>query len=92
LELLKTREISLFSFYEYTDEDNFNTQYIIANNGTSGVLLPEYKTLDYFWMIKGYSPALMMRELLSKLNKVEAIIACLAIDVDTLKSKQNLIF
>ena len=92
LELQKSREMSLFSFYEYTDEENFNTQCIIANSGTSGMLLPEYKTLDYFWMIKGNFSGLMMRELIAKLGKIETIIACITIDVNTLKSKQNLIF
>lgn len=92
VELVKMREISLFSFYEYEDEENFNSHYIIANSGTSGALLPEHRNLDYFWMVKGNFTKRDMSELLEKLSKVEAIITCMAIDVATLKSKQNLIF
>ncbi len=92
VELLKSHEISLFSFYEHEDEENFNIQYIISNTGTSGNLLPEYRNLDYFWMIKGNFTKQNMHDLLDKLAKVESIIACLEIDVSGLKSKQNLIF
>ncbi|MES1223463.1 MAG: IPExxxVDY family protein [Bacteroidota bacterium] len=92
VELVKSHEISLFSFYEHEDEENFNMQYIIANNGTSGMLLPEHRNLDYFWMIKGNFTKQNMRDLLEKLSKVEAVITCLEMDVATLKSKQNLIF
>lgn len=92
VELVKLREISLFSFYEYEDEENFNSHYIIANSGTSGALLPEHRNLDYFWMVKGNFTAHNMKELLDKLSKIDAIITCLVIDVATLKSKQNLIF
>ena len=80
------------SFYEQEDEENFNTHYIISNSGTSGALLPEHRNLDYFWMIKGHFTKQNMLELLDRLSKVEAVIACMAIDVGTLKSKQNLIF
>lgn len=92
VELVKMREISLFSFYEFEEEENFNFHYIIGNSGTSGLLLPEHKNLDYFWMIKGMFSKANMRELLAKLSTVEAVITCLEIDVASLKSKQNLIF
>jgi hypothetical protein len=92
VELIKSFELSLFSFYEFEDEENFNKQYIIANNGSSGFLLPEHRNLDYFWMVKGNFTKQNMRELLEKLSNVDAVITCLEIDVNLLKSKQNLIF
>lgn len=92
VELIKTHELSHFSFYEYEDEENFNKQYIISNTGTSGNLLPEYRNLDYFWMVKGNFTKQNMRDLLEGLSKIEVVIACLELDVSSLKSKQNLLF
>ncbi len=92
VELIKIREISFFSFYEFEEEENFNSHYIIGNSGTSGLLLPEHKNLDYFWMIKGMFSKSDLRELLAKLSALESVITCLEIDVASLKSKQNLIF
>ncbi len=92
VELVKQHEMSHFSIFEFEDEENFNSHFIIANNGTSGQLLPEHKNLDYFWMIKGFISKSDCKEILEKLHKVDSIITCLEIDVNNLKSKQNLIF
>lgn len=92
VELIKQHEISLFSIFEFEDEDNFTTHFIISNNGSSGMLLPEHKNLDYFWMIKGFFSKADCKELMQKLSAVDAVITSLLIDVPALKSKQNLIF
>jgi len=92
VELIKSHEVSFFSFYEFEDEENFATHYILANNGSSGFLLPEHKNLDYFWMIKGSITSKNKNDLLKKLSSIDSIITCVEIDVSNLKSKQNLIF
>ena len=92
VELMKSHEISFFSFYEYAMEENFNVQYILSNSGSSGMLLPEHRNLDFFWMIKGAFSKLNMRDHLQKISQLDVVITCMEINVGSLKSKQNLIF
>jgi hypothetical protein len=59
---------------------------------TKALLIPEMMRTDFFIMLKG---AIFDEELLqieARLNQVEDILMCSAINVQALKSKKNLIF
>ena len=81
-----------YSLYEYIDEDNFMDYYLISNRSSKGVLIPEHKTIDYFLLLKGATNDDITDDMIQKISTLQIVLTAYKIDVDTLKSKQNLIF
>jgi hypothetical protein len=55
-------------------------------------LLPEFKKVDFFLKIDNSSEAINFSEIQQKLNTIESIAAIYAVDINKIKSKNNLIF
>ncbi|MBL4939979.1 MAG: IPExxxVDY family protein [Lutibacter sp.] len=55
-------------------------------------LIPEKKNVDFFLKIAGCNQQNLMITLVNKLNKINQIMTSYAIDTNSLKSKNNLIF
>ena len=55
-------------------------------------LIPEYKQMNYFYIIKGEVTDALLKEKIKKIKKLDAVQTAIFIDVKTLKSKHNLIF
>jgi len=83
---------SLHSFYEYEDEENYISFYTIANQGTNTYLIPEQKNTDYFILIKGPFSKKETGAFISKIRGINNVIMAFEIDVNELKSKNNLVF
>jgi hypothetical protein len=88
---LKT-SIGKFSFYEFIDEENYSEYYLIANRSSKGFLLPEQKNTDFLFMIKGAAYDSVIDDISEKISSSEIVLTSYNIDVDSLKSKQNLLF
>lgn len=80
------------SIFQCFIEENFCTYYIIANKGTSGILIPELKTTDYFLMIKGPVQSDGLEEITTQVKSINKVQAVFTVKVDDLKSKYNLLF
>ena len=59
---------------------------------SQGHLVPELKNFDYIVYIQGFEDSFLPEMLLKQLRELEEIIYIQAIDVQGLKSKENLIF
>ncbi|AMC11441.1 hypothetical protein Lupro_09265 [Lutibacter profundi] len=98
-----------FPLFEFNDENNFMSYYLINNKyiqvvktkneglfegdySTISYLIPEKKKIDYFLKIKGCNQSNFVKKLVDKLNNINQIITAYAIDPNTLKSKNHLIF
>jgi len=55
-------------------------------------LVPEYKHLNFFFIVKGDIDTNRVGELVAEIKQLEMVLTAIAIDVTTLKSKHNLIF
>ncbi len=55
-------------------------------------LIPEYKNMNYFFIIKGEVNADEVEETIRKIKEIDIVQTAVNIDVSQLKSKQNLIF
>ena len=69
----------------------------LFSNETSEVsttihLLPEFKKVDFFLKIDNSEEAVDFSEIQQKLNLIDSIAAVYAVDINKLKSKNNLIF
>lgn len=55
-------------------------------------LLPEHKNVDYLIKITNESQQLNEKILLNKIQSIPQVVTCYSIDIENLKSKDNLIF
>lgn len=87
----KSNRCSLHSMFTYFDEDNEIEYRLIANRSTMGVLVPEKSQADYLLMISdNYFSS--TNELKKKVNEIPFVLTSFIIEVESLKSKENLIF
>ncbi|WP_396156038.1 IPExxxVDY family protein [Flavobacterium sp.] len=55
-------------------------------------LLPEFKTVDYFLKIENDEVAIDVSKIMRQIKKIERISTVYSVDVEKIKSKNNLIF
>lgn len=60
--------------------------------GSQGFLVPELKDFDYIALISGYEDTLSLEELVQKMKTLTEIDYLQRINIEQLKSKENLIF
>lgn len=58
----------------------------------NGILIPEHKQLNYFFIIRGEASEREVESILKKIKKIDMILTAVRIDVAELKSKTNLVF
>ena len=100
IDLIRTKDLDInlknnigtFSFYEFIDEENYIEFFLISNRSAKGFLIPELKTIDFLFMIKGTTSEQLIDELLEKISALPVVLTSYMINIDKLKSKQNLLF
>ena len=81
-----------FSFYEFFNEETGEEVYLIKNQSYDyKKLIPEQDKIDYFLIVKN-NYSYEISHLLAKLKELESILTAFSFDVESLKSKSNLIF
>jgi hypothetical protein len=83
--------ISAHSFYEWFDEDNLITYYLIKNKDGVHHLIPERAQIDYFLVVKE-SGVIESDEFLARIKKTPGVLTAFHYDPFDLKSAKNLIF
>ncbi len=91
-EIQKKNEIINFPFFEYIDEDNNIEYFVIANKSSEGYLVSEKQSIDYFLVLKGSVTDRLVENLTKKVKEIDVVIIAHRIDINELKSKQNLLF
>lgn len=81
-----------YALYDYIDEENFIDYYLISNRSNKGYLIPEHKSTDFFLLLKGASNDDIIENIINKISEIQLVLTSFQIDVNSLKSKQNLIF
>jgi len=93
IELVKQQRKYFFSIYEYTVPSTSITHYLYNNQFDGEYLLPEFKHLDFVWLIKGEFIA--VEELKTLMNSIKSIPGVQLVNEMTnekIKNKQYLIF
>ena len=88
----KQEDVSSFSLFICERPDEFVEYLVIANRSEKGLLIPEQKHIDYFFVIKGEFEDDEIETIISKIKEINFVLTALRIDPSILKSKQNLIF
>jgi hypothetical protein len=93
VQLEKHRLFYYFNIYSFSDPDS-NVQHMLYENETKGeYLVPEFKHLDYIWLIR-FEDDIEISErdlLLDRLRQLDIIQLATFIQLDNIKSKENLI-
>ena len=63
-----------------------------ANKNEIEYLIPEQKAMNYFFIIRGEIHKDETEEILNKLKEINTIQTAVRIDINSLKTKQNLVF
>lgn len=87
----KQDELSHFSLFCFEQPDDFMEYFIIANRSEKGLLIPEQKHVDYFFIVRGEIEDNKVMEMIKRIKESNLVQTAFRIDVNSLKSKQNLI-
>ncbi|GAB4254134.1 MAG: hypothetical protein Kow0079_10220 [Vicingaceae bacterium] len=80
-----------FPFYEYVDDENFKSYFIIKNRSKDGYLFPDLKQFDYFFKIKGNY--INLNEVSNTLkSNCSSVLMAQSLDPEKIKNYQYLIF
>lgn len=84
-------EPASFNVFEFEDEDNYLKYLLISNRSENGFLIPEFKNIDYFLELQGEISEEEIQSFKQKLNSIDIIQTSIVIDIQSLKSKKNLV-
>lgn len=77
-----------FNAYSFTSEENGFLYSILSNNGSEGVLIDTYRTLDYFFIISGDFQPVADNLMINKIKKSKLFFATSYIDTNSPKGKK----
>lgn len=91
---IKKRTASYFSIYSYSDLLDHADFYLVNNKNpvSNKLLLPELRQIDYLFKVVGNAFEEKKKWLNRELNLIPQIQTCFEVDINSINSKQNLIF
>jgi hypothetical protein len=87
----KNPQVSTHTLFSAFDQDSENEFHLIVNRTSMGYLIPEKPQADYLFLIKE-DGGLDINDLLQRLRSISFVLTTFMIEVETLKSKDNLLF
>ena len=93
IQLSKKGRQYFFAVYEYKEPNGSSAHYLYNNQFDGEFLLPEFKHLDYLWMIKGDPNAkLAIPEFSNLLRSINSVQLVTEVTPDKIRNKAHLIF
>ncbi len=93
IELNKKKRQYFFSVFEYTERGTTKTHYLYNNQFDGEYLLPEFRHLDFLWLIKDENMRVEeLPYLLSSIRVIPSVQLITEMTNEKIKNKQNLIF
>ena len=93
IQLTKKGRQYFFPIYEYAIPSTSLTHYLYNNQCDGEYLLPEFKHLDFVWLIKGeYVAADELKALMHSIKSLTAVQLVNEMTNEKIKNKQHLIF
>ncbi len=93
IQLTKKTRTYFFSIYEYGDKSGTIRHYLYHNHFDGEYLLPEFKHLDFLWMIKDeVMPDKELNTLMNSLRNLPSVQLVVEMTNDQIRNKQHLIF
>jgi len=93
IQLTKKQRCYFFSIFEYGEPNTSLTHYLYNNQYDGEYLLPEFKHLDYLWLMKGDCVAdNTVTEMISSIKNINGIQMVMELTNEKIKNKGHLIF
>jgi hypothetical protein len=93
IQLSKQQRKYFFSIYEYAVPSTSITHYLYNNQFDGEYLLPEFKHLDFVWLIKGeFISAEELKTLMKSIKSIPGVQLVNEMTNEKIKNKQHLIF
>ena len=91
--LLRKGRNYFFTVYEYNEPTRFLSHYLYNTKFDGEYLLPEFKHLDFLWLMKGDAVAdETMQETIHAIKSFNGVQLVTEIPIEQVKNKENLVF
>lgn len=82
-----------FPVYEYREPTNFLTHYLYSNQFDGEFLLPEFKHLDFLWLLKD-DPVTdeALQQMIQSLRTINGVQLVVELTNEKIKNKEHLVF
>lgn len=93
IKLIRKKRDYFFSLYEYNEPNKFLSHYIYKNQFDGEYLLPEFKHLDFLWLIKGDEVCdESLQETIQTIRSIPHVQLVAELTADKISNKENLVF
>lgn len=93
IQLKKKNRNYFFNLFEYREPTNALEHYIYKNHFDGEYLLPEFKHLDFLWLMKGDMVTNeMLNQKMENLRSINAVQLVIELTNEKIKNKEHLIF
>jgi hypothetical protein len=93
IQLKKKNRNYFFGVYEYREPASSLEHYIYNNQFDGEYLLPEFKHLDFLWLMKGDAVSdAMLQEKTANLRSINSVQLVLELTNEKIKNKEHLVF
>ena len=93
IQLTKKKRSYFFTVYEYCEPTRFLSHYIYNNQFDGEYLLPEFKHLDFLWLMKGDEVSdESLQETMQTIKAINNVQLVLELTNEKIKNKEHLVF
>lgn len=93
IRLIKKKRNYFFSVYEYKEPTRFLSHYVYNNQFDGEYLLPEFKHLDFLWMMKGDAVSdEALQETIQIIKAINSVQLVVELTNEKIKNKEHLVF
>jgi hypothetical protein len=93
IQLEKKKRKYFFSIYEYNEPNSSRTHFLYINQFDGEYLLPEFKHLDFLWLLKGdFTSNEELSLLQQSIKSISGLQLVLELTADKIRHKAHLLF
>ena len=93
IQLTKKKRNYFFAVYEYGEPTGSLCHYLYNNQFDGEYLLPEFKHLDFLWLMKGDTVSdVALQEMISLLRSISGVQLVVELTNEKVKNKEHLVF
>ncbi len=93
IQLNKKKRNYFFTVYEYSESTRFLSHYLYNNQRDGEYLLPEFKHLDFLWLMKGDEVSdESLQETIQTIKTINTVQLVVELTNEKIKNKEHLVF
>jgi len=93
IKIIRKKRNYFFSVYEYEEPTRFLSHYVYDTQFDGEYLLPEFKHLDFLWLIKGDEVSdESLQETIQTIRSIASVQLVVELTNEKIRNKENLVF